>query len=53
MCNARAWTQQCWKSFTNGCNIVALRFSDHGTKEMLEVVGSKAAECCWELLRKV
>ena len=33
-CNARAWPQQCWKSFK-------LRFSDHGTKKMLGVVGSK------------
>ena len=40
MCNARAWPQQCWKSCENGSNIVALRFSDHVTKEMLGVVGS-------------
>ena len=32
--------QECWKSCTNGSNIVALRFSDHGTKEMLHVTGS-------------
>ena len=38
MRNERAWPQQCWKSCANGSNIVALRFSDHGTKEMLEVV---------------
>ena len=33
--------QQCWKSCANGSNIVALRFGNHGTKEMLGVVGSK------------
>ena len=37
--NEPAWPQQCWKSCTNGSNIVALRFGDHGTKEMLGVVG--------------
>ena len=36
ICNARAWPQQCWMSCANGCNIVVLRFSDHGTKEMLD-----------------
>ena len=41
MRNARAWPQQCWKSCANGSNIVALRFGDHGTKEMLGVVGWK------------
>ena len=41
MCNARAWPQQCWKSCANGSNSVALRFGDHGTKEMLGFVGSK------------
>ena len=41
MCNARAWLQQCWKSCANGSNIVALRFGDHRTKEILGVVGSK------------
>ena len=41
MCNARAWPQQCWKSCANGSTIVALRVGDHGTKEMLGVVGSK------------
>ena len=35
------WPQQCWKSCANGSNIVALRFGDHGTKEMLGVVGWK------------
>ena len=35
MRNARAWPQQCWKSCANGSNIVALRFGDHGIKEML------------------
>ena len=41
MRNERAWPQQCWKSCPNGSNIVALRFGDHGTKEMLGVVGWK------------
>ena len=41
MCNARAWTQQCWRSCANGSNVVALRFGHHGTKEMLGVAGSK------------
>ena len=41
MRNARARPQQCWKSCPNGSNIVALRFGDHGTKEMLGVVGWK------------
>ena len=41
MCNAGAWPQQCCKSCANESNIVALRFGDHGTKEILEVVGSK------------
>ena len=40
-CNSGSWPQQCWKSCANGSNIVALRFGDHGTKEILEVVGSK------------
>ena len=31
----------CWKSCANGSNIVALRFGDHGTKEMWGVVGWK------------
>ena len=39
MRNECAWPQQCWKSIANGSNIVALRFGDHGTKEMLGVVG--------------
>ena len=40
MCNARAWPQQlCWKSCANRSNIVALCFSNHGTKERLGVVG--------------
>ena len=39
MRNKRAWPQQCWKSCANGSNIVALRFGDQGTKEMLGVVG--------------
>ena len=41
MRNERAWPQQCWKSCANGSNIVALRFGDHGTKEMFRVVGWK------------
>ena len=41
MCHARAWPQQCWKSCANGSNIVALRFVDHGTKEMFWVIGSR------------
>ena len=39
MRNERALPQQCWKSYANGSNIVALRFSDHRTKEMLGVIG--------------
>ena len=39
MCNERAWPLQCWKNRANGSNIVALRFGDHITKEMLGVVG--------------
>ena len=39
--NECAWPQQCWKSCPNGSNIVALCFGDHGTKEMLGVVGWK------------
>ena len=38
MRNERVWPQQCWKSCANGSNSVALRFGDHGTKEMLGVV---------------
>ena len=38
---ARAWRQQCRKRCANGSNIVALRFGDHGIKEMLGVVGLK------------
>ena len=41
MGNERAWPQQCWKSCANGSNIVALRFGDHGIKEMFRVVGWK------------
>ena len=43
MCNTRARPQQRWKRCTNGFNIVglvALRFGDHGAKE-LGVVGLK------------
>ena len=39
MCDRRARPQQCWKSFANGSNNVALHFGDHVTKEMLGVVG--------------
>ena len=39
--NARARLQKCWESCENGSKIVALRFGDHRTKEMLGVVGSK------------
>ena len=41
MCDKRACPQQCWKSCPNGSSIVALRFGDHGTKEMLGIVGWK------------
>ena len=40
----RASPQECQKSFNssaNVSNIVALRFGDHGTKEMSGAVGSK------------
>ena len=37
--NAHVWqTQQCCKSCANGYNIVVLRFGDHRTKEMLELL---------------
>ena len=39
--NARVWPQQCWKSYANRSNIIALHFGDHGAKEMLGVAGSK------------
>ena len=41
MCNGRVWPQQCWTSSANGSNIVGPLFGDHGTKEILGVVGSK------------
>ena len=41
MCNGRVWPQQCWTSSANGSNIVAPHFGDHGTKEILGVVGLK------------
>ena len=41
MCNASLWLQQCWKSCANRSKIVAQRFDDHETKEMLGDVGSK------------
>ena len=37
--NERVWPQQRWRSCANGSNIVALRFGDHATKQMLGVVG--------------
>ena len=37
----KCMAQQCWKSCVNGSNIVALRFGDHGTKEMSGVVDWK------------
>ena len=40
ICIARAWPQQCRESCANGPNIVAPRFGDHGTNEMLGVVTS-------------
>ena len=46
MCNALAWPQQCWKSCASRSNIVALRFGEHGTKEILGVVGSKVWPVC-------
>ena len=39
--NERARPQKCWKSCANGSNFIALRFGDHGRKEMLGVVGWK------------
>lgn len=41
MCNACEGPHHCWKSCVNGSNIVALRFSNYGTKEMFGVVDSK------------
>ena len=43
-CNARAWSQQCWKSCANGSNIVALRFGDYGTKECCDLFAQKFNE---------
>ena len=40
MCNAYAWSLQCWKSCANGSNIVAFHFSDQLTEQ----------KKCWELL---
>ena len=40
MCYVSAWLQQCWRSRANGTKIVAFRFDDHETKEMLGDVGS-------------
>ena len=45
-CNARAWHQQFWMSCANGSNIVALRFGDHGTKEMLLAQKSDRFKLC-------
>ena len=36
--HARAWFQQCWKSCAYESSEVALRFDDHGMKEMMRVV---------------
>ena len=43
MWNASAWSQERWKSCSNGSyfNIVALCFGDHGTKEMSGVVAQQ------------
>ena len=41
MCNPRACPQHYWKRLANGSNIVALRFGDHKTKDMLGVAGAK------------
>ena len=40
MCNEHAWPQQCWRTRAHRSNIIAQRLGDHGTKEMLAVVGS-------------
>ena len=41
VCKRMQHLLECWKSCANGSNIVALRFGDHGIKEMLGVVGWK------------
>ena len=41
MLNARSRPEQCWKSYANGSNIVALRFGDQGTKEIFELLARK------------
>ena len=35
ICNERVWPLQCWKNHAHGSNIVALRFGNQRTKEML------------------
>jgi len=35
MRNARSWPQQRWKNCASASSIAALRFGDHGAKEML------------------
>ena len=49
MCNARRWSHQCWKSCVSASNIVALRFGDHGTKEILGGIDSKVTR--FQILR--
>ena len=41
MLNARSRPEQCWKSYANGSNVVALRFGDQGTKEIFELLARK------------
>ena len=42
MRNERAWPRQCWKSCANRSNTVALRFGDHGTKELWKLLAEKS-----------
>ena len=44
MRNPRTRPQQCWKSCANKSNFAALRFGDHGTKEILEAVSNFAKQ---------
>ena len=50
MCNVHAWSQHCWRSCANGCNIVALCFGDHGTKD---TVGSCCTTTCNRVCKQV
>ena len=53
MCNAGAWPRKCWRGCASRYNVVALRPSDHRTKELLRVVGSKVwpvSNFAWQLL---